>query len=130
MSARTRQTLAGLAMVAAAGLGAPCPASAQGRPSPAPAAAEGASPLFRKVTVRGKEIRLGDALASISQQANIGLIYGNRIVPVERRITVSLSGVTAEEALRSVLAGTDVEFIATVSGQVVFRKRQLLDGRS
>ena len=117
-------------MVAAAGLGAPCPASTQGRPSPAPAAAEGASPLFRKVTVRGKEIRLGDALASISQQANIGLIYGNRIVPVERRITVSRSGVTAEEALRSVLAGTDVEFIATLSGQVVFRKRQLLDGRS
>lgn len=98
-------------------------ASGQLRPPPHAAATADTSPLFRRVTLQATSIRLGDALASISRQADIGLIYANDIMPAERRITVQLLGVTVEEAFRRVLMGTDVEFFATVTGQVVFIRK-------
>ena len=80
--------------------------------------------LSRTVTVEVEGVRLGEVLATISRQADFGLIYGNRVVPVEQRITVRLDQATVAEALRTVLRDTDVEFALAPAGQVVLARRE------
>ena len=74
--------------------------------------------LSRRVSVEMDSTRLGEVLATISHQADFALVYGNRVVPVDHRVTVRLRNATVAEALRTVLRDTDVEFTLASAGHV------------
>src|SRR5205823_3769578 len=57
----------------------------------------------------------------------LGLVYSSRVVPLGRRVTVELQDVAAEDALREVLRGTDVDVAVTLAGQIVLVKRATPD---
>src|SRR5690606_30629710 len=97
----------------------PSPAAAQADVASAPLPAPDSLRLTRMVTLEARDLRLRGALAAIAEQADIGLIYGNALVPGERRVTLRLRAVTAEEALRRVLAGTGLDFTVASPRQVV-----------
>ncbi len=79
--------------------------------------------LRRPVSLKLENATLATALEEIDQQAELGLVYSSRVVPLERRVTVELRDVAAEDALREVLRGTDVDVAVTLAGQIVLVKR-------
>jgi TonB-linked SusC/RagA family outer membrane protein len=97
------------------------PAAAQSAGT-APAAASNA--LQRPVTLVAGVIRLGDALAAIAAQADLALVYGSDAVPVDRQVRVRFDGTPAGEALRTVLADVDVDFVVERNRQVVLTRRR------
>jgi TonB-linked SusC/RagA family outer membrane protein len=88
-----------------------------------PQARAAVSPLQRPVTLSAANIRLGDALAAISQQADLALVYGNDLVPVNQQVSVRFAGTPAATALREVLAGANVDFTLAGGQQVVLTRR-------
>jgi len=77
----------------------------------------------RTVTLSGTRITLGDALAKVADQADLRLVYSSDIVPVDRVVSVNLQSVSAAQALRQVLAGTDIDFEFVGRQQVVLKRR-------
>src|SRR5690606_39502149 len=73
---------------------------------------------FRRVLFRS------EVLAAISEQADLGLVYGSDVVPIDRRIDLHLSAIPAGQALRIALAGTDVEIETPNPRQVLLVKRR------
>jgi TonB-linked SusC/RagA family outer membrane protein len=67
---------------------------------------------------------LRDALKAIAAQGGISLVFANSVVPLERRVSLRVTGVTVEEALPAALRGTDVEVKATASGQMMLVRRE------
>ena len=82
-----------LAASIAAALVSPAPAAGQAKLVQAregghPAAVAAGGRLLHPVTLNVVDARLGDVLADIAAQADLALVYGNDIVPVDRRITL------------------------------------------
>ncbi|HEY8468097.1 MAG TPA: TonB-dependent receptor, partial [Longimicrobiales bacterium] len=107
----------------------PAEAAGQGRLVQAPqgglqAIHDAADPLQRPVTVDALNAPLGEVLAQISTQADLALIYGTDIVPVDRRVTVRFREMPAGDALRRVLAGLDIDITHAGRSQVVLAKRE------
>ncbi|MBX6333464.1 MAG: TonB-dependent receptor plug domain-containing protein, partial [Gemmatimonadaceae bacterium] len=67
--------------------------------------------------VRGA--RLEAVLQEIDRQADLGLTYTPRVVPVDRRVTLRADSMTAGQALRAVLRGTGVDAVLTPGGTVM-----------
>jgi TonB-linked SusC/RagA family outer membrane protein len=99
------------------------PPSAPQLPADAPAQGpEAAGPLARKVSLELRNVRLGDALKEIDRQAQLGLAYSPRVVPLDRRVTIKASDITAGEALQRALEGTGVEVQVGQTGTVFLVK--------
>ena len=79
----------------------------------------GRGPLQRIVTLHLTSARLETALDEIHRQAGIVLEYTPLVVPVNKLITVNLDSVTVQQALRAVLAGTNVRPVVTPAGGVM-----------
>ena len=77
------------------------------------------SVLARLVTVQITDMPLGLALHLIAQEGHLRLSYSSDVVPVTRRVSVSRDRTPVGDVLRDVLAGTNVDPIATPSGYVV-----------
>jgi outer membrane receptor protein involved in Fe transport len=83
--------------------------------------------LRRPVSLKLDNATLAAALEEIDRQAELGLVYSSRVVPLGRRVTVELQDVAAEDALREVLRGTEVDVAVTLAGQIVLVKRAAPD---
>ncbi len=83
--------------------------------------------LRRPVSLKLDNATLATALEEIDRQAQLGLVYSSRVVPLGRRVTVELRDVAAEDALREVLRGTDVDVAVTLAGQIVLVRRAAPD---
>ena len=88
----------------------------------APAASQ---PLERRVSLDLTNVPLRDALREIDRQAQLGLAYTPRIVPVDRRVTIKADSITAGEALERVLRGTGVIAVMTTSETVMLVKEKV-----
>jgi outer membrane receptor protein involved in Fe transport len=77
------------------------------------------SVLARLITVQFTDMPLGLALHFIAQEGHLRLSYSSDVVPVTRRVSVSRDRTPVGDVLRDVLAGTNVDPIATPSGYVV-----------
>ncbi|MHB2033379.1 MAG: TonB-dependent receptor domain-containing protein [Gemmatimonadaceae bacterium] len=80
------------------------------------------APLIRRVTLDLRGVRLEDALDAIDRQANLGLSYSARIVPLDKRVTINVHGVTAARALAELLAGIPVRVVTTRDGPVMLEQ--------
>ena len=117
-----------LAASLAAVLVAPAPAAGQAklvqaRESGHPAAVDAGRRFHRPVTLNVMDARLGDVLADIAAQADVALVYGSDIVPVDRRITLRVQSMPALDALERALAGTEITITPVGRDQVVLAKR-------
>lgn len=83
------------------------------------------SPLQRLVTLDLRKVTLDEALAEIDRQANLGLSYSPRTVPVDRIVTVRVTQVSARRALDVALDGTDVRVTVSATGQIVLTRDQV-----
>src|SRR4029453_15680621 len=77
------------------------------------------SVLARLVTVQITDMPLGLALHLIAQEGHLRLSYSSDVVPGARRVSVARDRTPVGDVLRDVLAGTNVDPIATPSGYVV-----------
>ena len=97
------------------------PLSAQQPTAPAQTPTVGDStrrPLDRRVSLDLKEVRLEDALEQINRQADLGLTYTARLVPLDKRVTIHGDSLSARAALQRVLEGTGV-LVVESSGTVM-----------
>ncbi len=76
------------------------------------------SPLERRVTLNLRRVSLATALTEIDKQAKLGLSYSPLYVPLKRIVDIQLNNVTAEQALKHVLAGTDVKIVPVIKGRI------------
>lgn len=81
-------------------------------------------PLERTISVDFSRTRLGHALDEIASLASVSIIYSDRVVPVERLVTVKLTHVDLRRALEAVLEGTRTE-IRTRGEQIVLVRRKV-----
>lgn len=88
-------------------------------------AATAAQPLERLVSLDLTNVPLRDALREIDQQAQLGLAYTPRIVPVNKRVSIKADSITAGDALQRVLRGTGVVAVETTSETVMLVKEKV-----
>ena len=81
--------------------------------------AQPAQPLERIVSLHLSDARLETALKEIGRQGGFLVEYTPRVVPVDKRVTVSLDSVTAAAAFETVLAGTGAQAVPTRTGNVM-----------
>jgi TonB-linked SusC/RagA family outer membrane protein len=72
----------------------------------------------RTISFSVKDIPLGAVLDTIAKQGGVKLFFTQRVVPVNQKISVTLSGVSVEEALQRVLRGTGVVAHSTPDGAI------------
>jgi TonB-linked SusC/RagA family outer membrane protein len=77
-----------------------------------------AAVLGRPVSLQLRDIPLHRALAAIATQAAFALSYSQDEVPVNRRVSVSLTHGTAGEALHDLLVDTDLAVVVSPLGRV------------
>lgn len=100
------------------------PVVAQSRAQGTPARPDVAiSPLDRPVTLELRDATLDRVLREIDRQARLGLTYTSRVVPLEKRVTITAAGIAAGEALARVLAGTGAAPVVSRAGTVVLELR-------
>jgi TonB-linked SusC/RagA family outer membrane protein len=102
------------ASTVASGHGADSSAAATASPSDAP--------LRRLVTLELTDVPLASALRMIDRQADLGLAFTNEVVPAKKRVSISVKGIPAEDALKRVLEGTGIVVRQTASGQLILVK--------
>jgi len=74
------------------------------------------------VTLSLRDVTLKTALVEISQQSGVMLAYSERVVPLAKRVSISVTRVPVIDALRQVLAGTDVLVRPTAAGKIALVK--------
>ena len=75
--------------------------------------------LERMVSLHLNDVPLEAALRVIAHQAELRLSYSSDIVPLMRRVSFWRERVSAGEAIREILRGTELEYVVTPSGYVV-----------
>lgn len=80
------------------------------------------SPLARLVTVHFDDVPLGQALNEINRQADLALAFTPRVVPVERKVSLQATRITAGAALTRVLEGTGVQVTVMPTGTVMLTR--------
>lgn len=88
------------------------------------AAQERTAVLDRPVTLDLQDVPLSEVLKEINRQADLGLAFTARVVPVDRRVTVSVKGMAAGAALERVLRGTGVRVVITDVGTVLLMREE------
>lgn len=81
--------------------------------------------LSRVVSLNLSDVPLGEALKEIDRQAELGLAYSPRVVPVDRRVTIRVQRMTSGDALGRVLQGTGVVVRVTADGAVTLLKGEV-----
>jgi TonB-linked SusC/RagA family outer membrane protein len=103
-------------------------ANAAPPPARAAAAAQGTvAPLERRVSLDLHNTPLDSVLQEIDRQAQLGLTYTPRVVPLAKRVTLRRSDITAREALEQVLKGTGARVVVRPTGTVLIVKDE--DGK-
>ncbi|MBX6330578.1 MAG: SusC/RagA family TonB-linked outer membrane protein [Gemmatimonadaceae bacterium] len=119
-------------MLAAVALPSARAQSANAAPVPAPHASgmtpdarprPTAPPMQRLVALDYSDVPLAVVLDEIDRQAQVALQYTPRTVPVERRVSIHVAGVTVGAALAELLHETDVEVATTPAGDILLVKR-------
>lgn len=82
----------------------------------------GAASDQRTVSLTVTNARLGDALDELAARAHVSIVYTDRVVPVNRRVTVRLTNVPVSRALETLLQGTDI--VARRSGDRITLVRE------
>lgn len=118
-----------VAAISALSLAYPAPAAGQGgglrrTDRVARSGGESLDSLQRPVTLNAVAKPLREVLAEISEQADLGLVYGGDVVPVDREVDLHLSAVPAGQALRIALAGTGIVIETPNPRQVLLVKRR------
>jgi hypothetical protein len=78
------------------------------------------SVLNRKISLDIKDKSLKEVIQTISDSANVNFSYSEKQIPVETRITISISNGTIGDILTKVLSGTDIQFLV-VEQQIVLK---------
>ena len=76
------------------------------------------------ISLRLKELSLEEALRSIAEKADLDLVYGSENVSIEKEVSLNLEHVTAQEALKEVLRGTELGLMKLRGGQIVIVRQQ------
>lgn len=77
----------------------------------------------RLVSLALHNVTLESALLEIGNQAGVVIAYGDRVVPVNRRVTVVAERVPVMKALQLVLRGTDVVATVSPNGKIVLQQQ-------
>lgn len=98
-------------------------AAAQGGCAPSSPATQAverawAPPLDRPVSLRARDVSLREALDRLSAAARVDLSYSSDLLPLSRRVCISVHAVPLGSALLAVLGGTSIE-PKVLAGQVV-----------
>jgi TonB-linked SusC/RagA family outer membrane protein len=102
----------------------PRPAS-RGPSAPQPGPRSGADSVLRHiVSLDMRDVPLKAVLDEIDRQARLGITYTPRVVPVSKRVTIRVKGVTAREALMRALEGTHVVPVITSAGMVMLVQQE------
>ena len=64
----------------------------------------------QKVNLNFREARLENVLQSIKRQTNLSLVYSDRTIDVNRKVTINVSDVDVKDALSMLLEGSGAEF--------------------
>jgi outer membrane receptor protein involved in Fe transport len=75
--------------------------------------------LARLVSLHLNDVPLEAALRVLAHQAELRLSYSSDIVPLMRRVSYWRDRVSAGEAIRELLRGTELDYVVTSSGYVV-----------
>jgi len=78
--------------------------------------------LKRRLSVDFAGTRLAEALAEISRQAGVELIYSREVVPVEASVTLQAGNITLGAALTAVLFDTGLDVVLSANGQMALVK--------
>lgn len=76
------------------------------------------------LTLDLRDVTLRSALESIRKASGVKLLYGDRVVPLERKVTALLKNVSVLDALEIVLKGTGVIAKLAEDGQIVLVKAE------
>jgi TonB-linked SusC/RagA family outer membrane protein len=82
-----------------------------------------APPPSHLVTLDLRDVPLRDALKAVAAQGGVSLVYSSSTVPLDRRVSIVARAVSAREALRALLQGTDVEVRESESGTMMLVRR-------
>lgn len=86
---------------------------------------EHTSPYERQISLSFTNTTVEKALRKIAKEGNIRLSYNKKLIP-NQKITVALKKVTVKTALKRVLVNTNLEMLASPSGQVIIKRKNLL----
>ncbi|HEX6535943.1 MAG TPA: SusC/RagA family TonB-linked outer membrane protein [Gemmatimonadaceae bacterium] len=76
-------------------------------------------PLERAISLDLRDVTLREALRAIAAAGDVRLVYSDRLVPLEKRVTVRVTRGTVGDALAMALDGTAVEPHETAGGIVL-----------
>lgn len=76
----------------------------------------------RAVTLDLRNVTVREALQEVEHQSGVHLYYSRWAVPVERRVSLRVQAVSAENALRRILTGTGVEVRSRSPLQIVLER--------
>jgi TonB-linked SusC/RagA family outer membrane protein len=93
--------------------------TATGAPTGSRAKPAVSGPLARRVSLDLRNVPLRDALREINRQAQLGLAFTPRVVPVDRPVSIHADSITASDALARVLRGTGAHAVQTSTGSVM-----------
>jgi TonB-linked SusC/RagA family outer membrane protein len=80
-------------------------------------------PQMRIVTLNLRNVTLRTALETIRTQAEIELLYSERVVPLQRQVSIAGKDIPVLKALETVLRGTDVVVHVASDGQIMLVKK-------
>ncbi len=86
-------------------------------------------PSRATVTLNLRNVTLQTALEAIRTQAKIELLYGDRVVPLQRRVSIVGKNMSVMDALRAVLRGTGVAIKVADDGQITLIKQETQGGK-
>lgn len=79
--------------------------------------------LQRRISVDLDGITLRDALAEISRKADLPIMYGDAVAPLDRRVRLRAAEITVAGALTEVLMGTGVDVLISADRRAALIKR-------
>ncbi len=75
--------------------------------------------LSRTVSLSLNSASIESALRDVASQADLRLSYSNDIIPADRRLTINRRRIAAGDAIREILAGTDLDVVVSPAGYVI-----------
>lgn len=97
---------------------------------PAPVDVSRTPVLYQRISVTLHDVPLEEALATVSQQAGLDLVYSRAIVPLDRIVRLRAEDISVAGALTELLFGTGVDILFSSANQaaLVPQPRQPLQG--
>jgi hypothetical protein len=81
---------------------------------------DAAAKLDKMVTLKTGTQKLIDVLRSIARQSGLKLSYSAQLIPITKQVHIKSTKLTAKKALSEALRGTNLEFVVSPSGQIMF----------